>query len=76
MARTDANPPMMPFTDAYTLVNVSASVLFTVRGSSVHAITLRADNLFDVAYRDATSRIKSFALNPGRNVSLVYKLLF
>jgi hypothetical protein len=25
---------------------------------------------------DATSRIKEFAPNPGRNVSLVYKILF
>ena len=27
MARTDANPPMMPFTDAYTLVEVDAEYL-------------------------------------------------
>ena len=27
MARTDANPPMMPFTDAYTLVEVDADYL-------------------------------------------------
>jgi len=40
------------------------------------SITLRADNVLDEEYRDATSRIKRFALNPGRNVSLVYRLLF
>jgi len=27
MARTDANPPMMPYTDAYTLVEVDADYL-------------------------------------------------
>jgi len=34
------------------------------------------DNAFDEQYRDATSRIKSYAFNPGRNLSVVYKLLF
>lgn len=63
-------------TAAYTLVNVSATWLFTVSGGTVHSLTLRADNLLDEQYRDATSRIKSFAWNPGRNLSVVYKLLF
>jgi iron complex outermembrane receptor protein len=45
-------------------------------GGRVTNVTLRADNLFDVRYRDASSRIKAFAYNPGRNVSLVYKVLF
>lgn len=63
-------------TDAYTLVNASVTWLFTARGNTVHSLTLRADNLLDAQYRDATSRIKSFAYNPGRNLSAVYKLLF
>ncbi|MES2523818.1 MAG: TonB-dependent receptor [Gemmatimonadota bacterium] len=63
-------------TDAYTMINVSTSWLFTVKGSTVHSLTLRADNVLDEQYRDATSRIKSFAFNPGRNLSVVYKLLF
>jgi iron complex outermembrane recepter protein len=37
---------------------------------------LRADNVLDERYFDATSRIKRFAPNPGRDFSLVYKLLF
>ena len=37
---------------------------------------MRVDNALDEQYRDATSRIKSYAYNPGRNVSVVYKLLF
>ena len=61
--------------EAHTLVNLSAGVTL-VRGAYLHSITLRADNLFDEAYRDATSRIKRFALNPGRNFSLVYRVLF
>lgn len=63
-------------TDAYTLAGINATVLFTARGSTVHSVTLRADNVFDARYRDATSRIKSFAYNPGRNASVVYKLLY
>lgn len=62
-------------TESYTLVNVSVgwSAIF---GSRVHTLVLRADNLTDSAYRDATSWIKSFAFNPGRNFAVVYKTLF
>ena len=62
-------------TGAYTLVGVNVAYTRTV-GGQVHSITLRADNLFDVEYRDATSRIKEFAPNPGRNLALVYRLLY
>ena len=63
-------------TNAYTLLDLSASWLFTVKGSQVHSVTMRVDNALDEQYREATSRIKSYAFNPGRNVSVVYKLLF
>jgi iron complex outermembrane receptor protein len=63
-------------TTAYTLLDISASWLFTVAGRQVHALTLRVDNALDEQYRDATSRIKRFAYNPGRNLSVVYKLLY
>ena len=63
-------------TNAYTMLNLNATWLFTVRGSTVHSFTVRVDNVLDEQYRDATSRIKSFAFNPGRNLSAVYKLLF
>lgn len=60
-------------TDAYNLVNLSAGwSIFGARSSQ--SVTLRIDNLLDEAYRDATSRIKSFALNPGRNIAVVYKI--
>ena len=62
-------------TNPYTLVNLSATWLLSAR-SKVHSFTLRADNVLDEQYRDATSRIKSFAYNPGRNLSVVYKLLY
>jgi iron complex outermembrane receptor protein len=62
-------------TDAYNLVNFSLGYNLIQHGF-VHAFTLQIENAFDAKYKDATSRIKTFAFNPGRNVSLVYKVLF
>jgi iron complex outermembrane recepter protein len=62
-------------TDAWTLADAHLGARFS-RGGRVHSITLRADNLFDSLYRDAASRIKSFAPNPGRNVALLYRVTF
>ena len=62
-------------TAAYDLLNVSVGYNLTLRGQ-VNTITLRVDNLFDERYADATSRIKTFAFNPGRNFALVYRLQF
>jgi iron complex outermembrane recepter protein len=73
-AATPDDPSATP-APAYTLVNLSAG-LNLVAGGRTSAITLRVDNVFDEKYFDATSRIKNFAFNPGRNVSLVYKVLF
>ena len=77
-AGIDVNSPAIPVemaTEAYNLVNLSAGYSL-IRGGRVHSITLRADNVLDERYRDAASRIKEFAPNPGRNLSLVYRLLF
>lgn len=70
-----AGDPAAVATGAYDLVNVSVGYSFTAAGR-LNSVTLRADNLFDAQYREAASRIKSFAFNPGRNVALVYRLLF
>lgn len=67
--------PSAVATAAYDLVNFSLGYTL-ISGGLVHSITGRVDNLFDEEYRDATSRIKRFASNPGRNFALVYKLLF
>ncbi len=67
--------PAAVATHAYDLVNVSVGYSFTASGR-LSSLTLRADNLFDAQYREASSRIKNFAFNPGRNVALVYRLLF
>lgn len=60
-------------TDAYTLVNASAGLSLR-RGGRIHSIVLRADNLLDEEYREPTSRI--LVSSPGRNLSLVYRILF
>jgi len=60
---------------AYDVLDLSAGFTF-VMGARMHTITLRADNVTDEQYLDATSRIKNFALQPGRNLALVYKLMF
>jgi iron complex outermembrane receptor protein len=60
-------------TDAYTLLNASAGL--SLRGAGrIHSIVLRVDNLLDELYREPTSRI--LVPSPGRNVSLVYRVLF
>ncbi len=61
--------------DSYDVLDLSAGFTF-VAGARMHTITLRADNVTDEQYVDATSRIKSFALQPGRNLALVYKVMF
>jgi iron complex outermembrane receptor protein len=73
-AVSDEDPSAVA-TGAFTLLNASMAYTLT-RGARLSTITLRVDNISDVKYRDATSRIKNFAFNPGRNFSLVYKLLF
>ena len=62
-------------TSAYTLFDLSLGYTHTV-GGLVHTLTLRGENLADVSYREATSRIKALAPNPGRNFSVVYRVLF
>jgi iron complex outermembrane receptor protein len=72
---TSDTPCVDVATPAYTLVNLNVGATWLVRGLS-HSLTLRVDNAGDTRYYDASSRIKSFTANPGRNVSLVYKLLY
>ena len=62
-------------TAAYHLLNLSAG--WTVRtGDRLNSIILRVDNALDEKYAEATSRLKAFAFNPGRNFSIVYRVLF
>lgn len=60
---------------AYTNLRFSAGLRHLI-GGTTHSLTIRGENLGDRLYRDATSRIKDFAPNPGRNISLVYRLYY
>jgi iron complex outermembrane recepter protein len=62
-------------TAAYDLLDLSVGYTLPM-GGRLNSIVLRMDNALDEKYVDATSRIKTFAMNPGRNIALVYKLLF
>jgi iron complex outermembrane receptor protein len=62
-------------TAGYVIPDLSAG-LRLVRGAGLHTITLRIDNLFDREYRDHLSRIKDVMPEPGRNVSLLYRMTF
>lgn len=64
-------------TDGYTLLGATAGV--QLDGAGAHRITLRADNITDVTYRDHLSRIDRSKFGfpmPGRNVSLGYRYTF
>ena len=69
------NDPSAIPTDDYTVLDLSAGFDIAV-GDRLHSIVLRVDNVTDEQYLDATSRIKGFALQPGRNLALVYKVAF
>ena len=60
-------------TGAYTLVSTSAGLSLR-RGPRIHSIVLRLENLLDEEYREPTSRLR--VPSPGRNLSLVYRVLF
>lgn len=74
-AAATTDDPAAVATGSYEMVNVSAGYSFTAAGH-VSSVLLRGDNILDEKYRDASSRIKNFAFNAGRNLSLVYRLLF
>jgi iron complex outermembrane recepter protein len=61
-------------TAAYTLFDIDAG-LRVLRGRRVHSVSVRARNLTDVLYRDAASRVKDFAPNPGRDIALLYRFV-
>jgi hypothetical protein len=60
-------------TGGFLLTDAFAGLRFGV-GASFHTVLLRIDNVADRWSRDATSRAKDFAANPGRSVSLTWKL--
>ncbi len=62
-------------TDGYALVDLTAGLRLT-RGGILHTITLRADNILNTEYRDHLSRLKEVMPGAGRNVGLLYRVVF
>lgn len=64
-----------PPTDGYVLWRGGVGAAFATHGTQ-HRITLQSQNLTDTTWRDHTSRIKDVAPQPGRNISLTYRVRF
>lgn len=62
-------------TPTHTNFRLSAGIRKQV-GGMTHSLSLRGDNLGNSLHREATSRIKDFAPNPGRNLALSYRVYF
>ncbi len=62
-------------TPGYVVPDLHAGVRVLI-GGQFHTFTLRIDNLTNTEYRDHLSRIKEIEPQPGRNVSLLYRVTF
>ena len=62
-------------TEGYTLFDLSIQYLIQQRGI-LHTFSLNAENLTNETYRNHLSRVKHIFPEPGRNVSLLYRVYF
>jgi iron complex outermembrane receptor protein len=62
-------------TDSYTFLNASIGYRFFA-GNTIHDIILRGTNLTDEEGRNHVSFLKELAPLPGRDISVIYKLVF
>jgi iron complex outermembrane receptor protein len=62
-------------TDGYVIPHAHAGFRIA-RGGRLHTLIVRVDNPFDTEYRNHLSRIKEIMPQPGRDISLVYRLSF
>tara|TARA_R100001143_G_scaffold63581_1_gene72417 strand:+ start:23114 stop:25366 length:2253 start_codon:yes stop_codon:yes gene_type:complete len=63
-------------TDSYTLIGLRSEYRFSTTGDRFHTISLNISNLTNVEYRNHLSRLKEVFPEPGRNISLLYRLYF
>jgi iron complex outermembrane receptor protein len=66
-------PPEFCPTPGWALLNGSAGVRWPL-GGRLHALTLGVDNALDARWRDHLWRAKQVALQPGRNLRLLYRV--
>ncbi len=62
-------------TDGYIVGDLSAQAHMSA-GRALHTISLKAENLTDRVYRMHLSRVKGIMPEPGRTVSLLYRVYF
>ena len=62
-------------TDGYMVLGIFGQYRFQY-GNLLHTFSLRADNLLNESYSNHLSRIKELMPEPGRNVSLLYRVYF
>jgi iron complex outermembrane receptor protein len=62
-------------TPGYVVGDVAAGVRL-LAGDRLHTLTLRIENVANRTYYDHMSRLKEIMPEPGRNVSLLYRLTF
>ncbi len=63
-------------TEAYTLLGVNAEYRLSSDGGMLHTFSIQGNNILDETYRNHLSRLKDVFPEPGRNVSLLYRLYF
>jgi iron complex outermembrane receptor protein len=62
-------------TDGYWLAKVFAAYSFAA-GGAAHTVTVRLDNAFDELYRNHLSYIKDFVPEAGRDLKILYSVVF
>ncbi len=62
-------------TDAYTTIDIFSQYRFNSR-KLLHSISFNINNLLDTEYQNHLSRIKDLRPEPGRNISLLYRVYF
>jgi iron complex outermembrane receptor protein len=62
-------------TDSYATFNLFGQYRFE-KWDLLHTLSLNANNILNTTYRDHLSRIKEIYPEPGRNISLLYRMYF
>ena len=73
--RVPANQDFAPAPDGYTLFGAEASATLHLGGQPLH-VGLGVQNIFNTAYRDYLNRLRYFAHQPGRNISVRVNYIF
>lgn len=63
-------------TGSYTVAGLRSEYRFSTKGNRFHTVSLNISNLTNTKYRNHLSRLKEVFPEPGRNISLLYRLYF